>query len=527
MVERRIAKKRGREVQLLGLLVIGSLGLLAGPARIGDLGPAASLGFVATAQTANQPERASADPSLDQPLDEVAPDLRIRRNVERALSATWAVPADSIATAVADGIVTLSGSVPHLLAKDQATRAAEAVRGVRAIVNRVEVRPLARSDAFLRERISRALAADPVVEAEDITVDVLHGEVTLSGPVGSIVEQRAAVQAAKRIVGVLGVRNLLDLVPELDRPDERIEEEVKRRLRYDALVVADRIAVDVEGGHVRLSGRVPCAAERRRAETDASVPGVRSVHVEDLVVDPDMDRAFMHRADLVASDSPSLAEAPSDEEIEQAIVASLFQDPRIGVDLIEVEVDEGVAFLQGQVERPREVRLAEENARHTVGVLAVRNHLSVRPPQRPSDRQLQGAAEEALQANAYVNGDSIEVAVHGGLIYLFGTVADHGTVREAIEVLESVPGAVAVLNNLRVLRNGSEMSDEELRKRVQWLIEGSALIKADEVVVLSNTGTVSLRGDVQTWTGRAVAEDLAYRAGALSVINRLQVSGTR
>ncbi len=511
----------------MGLLVIGGFGLAGGPAPIGDLGSAARLVFVATGQTTNQEARGNSDHGLGPPLDRPAPDPSIQRSVERALSATWAVPADSIETSVADGIVTLLGSVPHLLAKDQATRAAEAVRGVRAVVNRVEVRPAARSDAFLRERISRSLAADTVVEAEDITVDILHGQVTLSGPVGSLVEQRAAVQAAKRIVGVLRVRNLLELVSELNRPDELIEEEVERRLRYDALVVADRIEVDVEGGDVRLSGRVPCAAERRRAERDALVPGVRSVRVEDLVVDPEMDRAFMHRSELVASDSPSLADVPSEEEIEQAIVATLFQDPRIGVDLIEVEVDDGVAFLQGQVERPREVRMAEENARHTVGVLAVRNHLSVRPPQRPPDRQLQGAAEKALQTNAYVNGDSIEVAVHGGLIYLFGTVADHGTAREAIEVLEDVSGAVAVLNNLRVLRSETEMSDEELRKRVQWLIEGAALIGAERVVVLANAGTVSLHGDVQTWTGRAAAEDLAYQAGALTVINRLQVSAAR
>lgn len=458
-------------------------------------------------------------------IDDRPRDSRIREQVGHALMATWALPADSIKVSVNDGIVTLAGSVPHLLAKDQATRAAEAVLGVRAVVNRVVVKPPARSDAFLVKHVQQALAADPVAEAGDIRVEVRRGVVTLSGQVGSIVERRAAAQAVKWVIGVRSVQNRLDFIYEEERSDECIAGEIGRRLRYDALVLADRIEVEVEDGHVRLSGEVPCARERRRAHLDALLPGVRSVDVADLEVNPEMDRAYAHRTGFVESGgSPGTGDnGLADEAIERAVVETLFQDPRIGVDLIEVEVDDGVVFLEGQVQRPSEVRLAEEDARHTVGVVAVMNYLSVRPAKRPTDQRIRGDALETLERNVHVNADSIQVAVRGGLIYLFGTVTDHGTVRHATEALEEIPGAVAVLNNVRVLHRSPEGSDEDLRKRVQWLIEGAPLVNAEEVVVLPNAGNVVLRGDVRTWTGRAVAEELAYQAGAFQVINHLDV----
>ena len=57
-----------------------------------------------------------------------------------------------------DGIVTLSGIVNNLLAKAQATRIAETVKGVRAVVNQLHIKPAAsRSDDAIQKDIETAL----------------------------------------------------------------------------------------------------------------------------------------------------------------------------------------------------------------------------------------------------------------------------------------------------------------------------------------------------------------------------------
>ena len=61
-------------------------------------------------------------------------DAAITRTVKKKIAYDDTVRLDDLETITSDGVVTLVGSVDNLLAKLQATRIAENVRGVRAVV---------------------------------------------------------------------------------------------------------------------------------------------------------------------------------------------------------------------------------------------------------------------------------------------------------------------------------------------------------------------------------------------------------
>ncbi|MGE5095168.1 MAG: BON domain-containing protein [Betaproteobacteria bacterium] len=63
------------------------------------------------------------------------------------------------------------------------------------------------SDSTLSARIKTAFAADDVVKARDIKVDVNRGVVTLNGTVNSAAERSKAISIARNTTGVVEVKD--------------------------------------------------------------------------------------------------------------------------------------------------------------------------------------------------------------------------------------------------------------------------------------------------------------------------------
>jgi osmotically-inducible protein OsmY len=133
----------------------------------------------------------------------------------------------------------------------------------------------------LEQNITDALASNPHVHSDEISVYVLGGDVTLIGTVGSVVEREEAVRTTRHVTGVQGVTNRLRLGVSgaSDHADADTEAVVLDTLNADAAVPASNIAVAVRDGAVTLSGLVDLVSQRDLAERDAlAVPGVASVH---------------------------------------------------------------------------------------------------------------------------------------------------------------------------------------------------------------------------------------------------------
>ena len=115
---------------------------------------------------------------------------------------------------VADGVVTLNGSLPGLASKRLAGVLAWWVPGSRDVINGIAVNP-PEEDAPIRieEAVRIALAKDPFVNASQVRVGVRHRTVRLTGSVRSDAAKDAAEWDAWYIFGVDDVENEIVVSP--------------------------------------------------------------------------------------------------------------------------------------------------------------------------------------------------------------------------------------------------------------------------------------------------------------------------
>src|SRR5256712_5927618 len=118
------------------------------------------------------------------------------------------------------------------------------------------------------------------------------------------------------------------------------------------------------------------------------------------------------------------AVARSDEQIQKDVLAELKWDARLQPNEIGVAVKDGIVTLMGWVDSYTKRWAAEEAAHRVRGVVAVANDIEVRLPvsAERSDADIAAAAIRALEWDAFVPIDKIEVTVSKGWVTLKGEV---------------------------------------------------------------------------------------------------------
>ncbi len=204
-------------------------------------------------------------------------DEEIQQEVLAELKWEPQIQPNEVGVAVKDGIVTLTGWVDSYLKKWAAEDAALRVRGVKAVVNDIEVRlTTERTDEDIAKAVINALEWDAFVPTEKIQVTVSKGCVTLKGEAEWQYQKEDAERVVRRISGVKGVTNLITVKPRVTPTD--LKKKIEDALVRSAEVDAQRIQVEVQGSKVILKGTVRSWAERQEAERQAwSAPGVTQV----------------------------------------------------------------------------------------------------------------------------------------------------------------------------------------------------------------------------------------------------------
>ncbi len=476
-------------------------------------------------------------------------DAAITQAVRAEFGSDPAVPMQGVRVQTSKGVVTLTGTVPDLLARDWAQRLAATVGDVRAVVNRIDVRPPRQySDEEIRQQIQSVLTEDPALTEYEIHVErVEDGDVLLVGSVGSWQEKAIATQDVKGVAGVTRVDDRLEVHWRRARPPAATADTIRRALRWDALVDARDVRVAVPSpGVVHLSGSVGSLAEKRRARETAYIEGVREVDASGLKVVPR------------AHPRGTRVQQPSPAQVERAVRAALQRDPRVGDADIELRYTEGVLRLRGTVPNLRAKWAAEQDALNVRGVRQVFNQLTVRPSQARSDAEVGRDLRTRLARLPFLSPGQIDVDVRLGTAYLQGEVAEGFQKRRLDAVAALVPGVTAVVDQVRVrgqrrplayrpyldenygpeyawqtraqARTQTQPGGEEkgpddaaIRREILQQLTWSPYVSVNEIRVSVKDGVATLSGSVDTAVQRRVAVENAYEGGARRVVDKLAV----
>jgi len=216
----------------------------------------------------------------------------------------------------------------------------------------------------------------------------------------------------------------------------------------------------------------------------------------------------------------------TDQDIQSAVLDELTWEPRVQPHEIGVTVDEGVVTLTGRVDSYAKKWAAERAAHRVVQVRAVANDLAVRLPgsAERADPDLAAAAGHALEWDAFVPIEKLQVTVSAGWVTLHGEVEWEYQRRAAERAVSRLTGVRGVSNGISV-RPVAPLDSANLAERIVDALARAGATEAERISVRVHGDTVVLAGLVHSMPERAEVEQVAWSApGIREVQNHIAVA---
>lgn len=214
----------------------------------------------------------------------------------------------------------------------------------------------------------------------------------------------------------------------------------------------------------------------------------------------------------------------TDSQLKQDVLDELKWEPSVNEAHIGVTVHDGVVTLTGHVPAYAEKCGAEAAAKRVYGVRGVADELDVKLPgiSKRTDEDIARACVGALKSNYLIPFERIKVLVNNGRVTLEGQVDFQFQSDAALHAVRHLGGVVFVSNNIKLK---PQVSAGNVKHLIEAAFQRSAEIDARRIVVEAIDGKVILSGSVRSWAERNEAQQAAWAAPGVTVIeNRLAVT---
>jgi osmotically-inducible protein OsmY len=214
-----------------------------------------------------------------------------------------------------------------------------------------------KSDTQLKKDIEDELLWSPDVDETDIAVKVTDGVAALSGYVHSYAQKYQAEAAVKRVAGVAGVANDIEvrLISDEGLSDPEIARSAVNAIKEELPITSEGIKVLVQGGRVTLEGKAQWQYQKERAQQAVRpLRGVKSV---------------INLIDIAPKVEP--------KDIKRKIQSAFQRNAQIDSNQVSVEADGATVTLKGRVRSWAERQQAQDTAWCAPGVKEVKNEITV------------------------------------------------------------------------------------------------------------------------------------------------------
>jgi osmotically-inducible protein OsmY len=217
-----------------------------------------------------------------------------------------------------------------------------------------------RANQDIRRDVERQLEWEPSIDAGEIGVAVKDGIVTLSGFAHSFLENFDAERAAKRVTGVVGLANDIEVQPRDRRTDSEIAHAAVEALKGHTFLPEGKVRPVVKHGIVTLEGEVEWQYQRDAAlAVTRGLRGVKQV-INQTVLKPKM--------------------RPNPSDIKIKIEDALKRSAQVDASKITVAMTDNTVVLRGSVRSYWEREEAEAAAWAAPGVTRVDSRIEVAVP---------------------------------------------------------------------------------------------------------------------------------------------------